>query len=158
MLLRIVRSSATEQKINDECSIDVHLPMKKRPYLSTFLWALVILILCGIPGKDIPHISFLELLSFDKWVHAGIFFVLVIFFIRSNRLQEKNKYVKANAVFIAVGLSIPYGGLIEIMQGTLFVGRSADFYDFIANSAGCFMAALTYPFISKKIPKLRLPL
>lgn len=131
--------------------------MTKRPYTSTILWALLILVLCGIPGRDIPHISFLELLSFDKFVHAGIFFVLVILFIRSNKLQRR-AYVRRNAAFLAAGISIPYGGLLEIMQGTLFVERSADIYDFIANSFGCITAVVLYPIISKKIPKLKLPL
>lgn len=132
--------------------------MKKRPLLPAILWALLILILCGIPGRDIPHISFLELLSFDKWVHAGIFFMLVLLFIRSYRLQQRSEYFRANAVFMAVGLSVAYGGLLEIMQGTLFSERSADIYDFIANSFGCFMAAWLYPKIARWFPKLQLPL
>ena len=131
--------------------------MKKRPFLSTALWALLILVLCGIPGKGIPHISFLELLSFDKFVHASIFFILVLFFIRSNKLT-KLKLMNKNAVFIAAGISIAYGGLIEILQATVFTDRSADWYDFIADSFGCLVAALLYCSISKKFPKLRLPL
>jgi glycopeptide antibiotics resistance protein len=131
--------------------------MRRKPNLPTVLWALLILILCGIPGRDIPHFSFLELLSFDKWVHAGIFFVLVMLAIRGFRLQQRSAYVRANAIFLATGLSVMYGGLLEIMQGTLFAERSADFYDFIANSFGCFLAALLYPVISKRFPQLRLP-
>jgi VanZ family protein len=131
--------------------------MKKRPFLSTSLWALLILVLCGIPGKDVPHISFLELLSFDKFVHASIFFILAIFFIRSNKLT-KVRFMNKDAVFIAVGLSIAYGGLTEILQATVFTERSADWYDFIADSFGCLVAAFTYRPISKKFPKLRLPI
>ncbi|HTL80130.1 MAG TPA: VanZ family protein [Bacteroidia bacterium] len=130
--------------------------MKKRPYLPTILWALLILILCGTPGKDVPHLSFLEEIGFDKVVHASIFFILVLFFIRSNKLQ-KNSYVKANAVFIAAGLSIPYGGITEILQATIFSGRDGDVFDFIADGLGCVIASLSYGYISKKIPKLRLP-
>lgn len=132
--------------------------MKNKPLLPAIGWAIVILILCGIPGRDIPHISFLELLSFDKWVHAGIFFILVILLVRGFRLQQRAAYFRRQAPFMAAGLAIPYGGLLEIMQGTFFSERSADFYDFIANSFGCFMAILLYPVIAKKIPKLRLPL
>ena len=132
--------------------------MNRRPNLPTIIWALIILILCGTPGKDIPHISFLELLSFDKFVHAGIFFVLVMLAIRGFRLQKKYLVLQKDAAFIAVGLSIAYGGILEILQGTIFEGRSADIYDFVANSFGCFIALLLYTKISKWFPKINFPL
>jgi VanZ family protein len=131
--------------------------MSKRPNLPTLLWALVILILCGIPGRDIPHISFLELLSFDKWVHAGIFFVLALLAVRGFRLQQGSVTLKKNAAWFALAFCIPYGGLLEIMQGTLFEERSADVYDFIANSFGAIMAVLLYNFLSRKIKFLQIP-
>ena len=132
--------------------------MRRNPNLPTILWALVILILCGMPGKDVPHISFLELFQFDKLVHATIFFVLVIFALRGFRLQAKNKYLKTNAAMIAVASSVAYGGILEILQGTIFSERSADIFDFIANSFGCFVALLLYPKISKALPKLNFPI
>jgi succinate-acetate transporter protein len=127
----------------------------KNPHLLTIIWALIILILCGMPGKDVPDIGIFQ---FDKLVHAAIFFVLVTFAIRGFRLQTKNNYLRKNSAFLAVGLSIAYGGILEILQGTIFSERSADFYDFIANSFGCFIALLLYPKISKRFPKLNMPL
>ena len=111
-----------------------------------------------MPGKDVPHISFLELFQFDKFVHASIFFVLVIFAIRGFRLQTKNNSLKKNASVIAVVSSVAYGGILEILQGTIFSERSADIFDFIANSFGCFVALLLYPKISKVLPKFNMPL
>lgn len=113
------------------------------------LWALLILILCGIPGKDIPHISFLELLSFDKFVHAGIFFVLVLLTVRGFLLQSNFPQLKKLAKFIALLICIVYGGSLEIMQGTLFVDRSADVFDFIANTFGAAMGVLLYDWMEK---------
>ncbi len=132
--------------------------MRNRPNLPTIFWALFILILCGIPGRDIPHISFLEILSFDKWVHAGMFFVLTIFAIRGFRLQQKFPALKSKAIVFALAINIPYGGLLEIMQGTLFIERSADVLDFAANSFGCLLAVLLYNRISNLFPRLKLPL
>lgn len=117
------------------------------------LWALLILILCGIPGRDIPHISFLELLSFDKFVHAGIFFVLVLLAIRGFLRQTIFVFFQSNAKFVATTICIIYGGLLEIMQGTLFQERSADVFDFIANSFGVIVGLIMYPFIENKIFK-----
>jgi VanZ family protein len=114
-------------------------------------WALVILILCGIPGRDIPHISFLELLSFDKFVHAGIFFVLLLLTVRGFVLQEKYPALKVKAKSAALAICICYGGLLEIMQGTIFEERSADVFDFMANSFGCLLALALYDRIERLV-------
>ena len=115
-----------------------------KPIKWAMLWALIILILCGIPGKDIPHISFLELLSFDKFVHAGIFFVLLLLTVRGFKTQGRFIAPRRKAKPYAFILCVAYGGLLEILQGTVFEGRSADIFDFIANSFGCTMALLAY--------------
>jgi VanZ family protein len=116
------------------------------------------MILCGIPGRDIPHISFLEILSFDKWVHAGVFFVLTLLAVRGFRLQKNSNAFKKHAVLISLALCISYGGILEILQGTIFEDRSADIYDFIANSFGCILAVLLYPKFSKWFPSFNFPL
>lgn len=113
------------------------------------LWALLILILCGMPGKDIPHISFLELLSFDKFVHASIFFVLVLLMIRGFLLQTNYLMLRQRAKRSAFAICVIYGAAMEIMQGTLFTDRSADIFDFIANSFGCFMGWIFYQRIER---------
>lgn len=118
------------------------------------LWALVILILCGIPGRDIPHINFLEILSFDKFVHAGVFFVLILLTIRGFLLQTNFIKLKQYAKLIAFVICVLYGGLLEIMQGTLFEDRSADVYDFIANSFGSFIGLMLYNWVEKKLGQL----
>lgn len=114
------------------------------------LWALIIFVLCGMPGRDIPHISLLELLSFDKFVHAGIFFILILLTIRGFIVQTQFNNLKLKAQVSALIICVVYGGLLEIMQGFVFIERSADVYDFIANSTGCVIGLLLY----KKTEKL----
>lgn len=100
------------------------------------IWTLIIFILCCTPGRYIPTTNWLELLSFDKFVHASIFFVLVclwlIYLIHSGNVS------KSTTVLIVVS-AISYGGLLEVMQATVFSQRSGDWLDFIANSFGCLM-------------------
>ena len=115
------------------------------------LWALLILILCGIPGRDIPHISFLELLSFDKFVHAGIFFVLIALTIRGFYLQTTFNKVQKSAKLVSFLICVSYGGLLELMQDAVFAERSADVYDFVANSFGCLVGLFLYHWMEKKI-------
>lgn len=115
------------------------------------LWALFILVLCGIPGRDIPHISFLELLSFDKFVHAGVFFVLILLLIRGSVLQTRFNFLSQYSFSISGSLCILYGGILELMQEAVFEERSADLYDFVANSFGVLVGMVFYNKIEQKI-------
>ncbi|MBL7890014.1 MAG: VanZ family protein [Bacteroidia bacterium] len=115
------------------------------------LWALFILVLCGIPGRDIPHISFLELLSFDKFVHAGVFFVLVLLMIRGSVLQTRFNFLSQYSFLFSGSLCVLYGGILELMQEAVFEERSADLYDFIANSFGVLLGMVFYKNIEQKI-------
>jgi VanZ family protein len=119
-------------------------------FVYPLLWALIILALCAMPGKDIPHVSWLEALAFDKWVHAGIFFILAALLMRSFKLTNISA-AHVTAVVFALAISIPYGGLLEVMQGMMFEDRSADLYDFIANSFGAICGVLVYRKLAKRI-------
>src|SRR4051812_28811611 len=110
--------------------------LKKHAYKFALIWAVVIFILCSMPGRLIPAVSWLELLSFDKWVHAGVFFVLVSLF----QIAVKTNHQNPKLTYLYFVLSITYGGTLEIMQATVFSERSADWLDMIANSFGCVMA------------------
>ena len=101
-------------------------------------WALFILALCSIPGQYIPSVSLLEMLSFDKWVHASMFFVLCSLLF----IHFRQKTVSKTQIYLLLGMCILYGGLLEVMQGNLFSNRSADWNDIFANSFGCLMALL----------------
>ena len=95
-----------------------------------------------MPGKDIPHISFLELLQFDKLVHASVFFILTFLLVKAYKKPEASIKVQNHPFTIAASLAIAYGGLLEILQGLVFIDRTADVFDFIANSIGALLAVL----------------
>ena len=117
----------------------------KYALLFALVWAVVIFILCCTPGKYVPNAHWLDLLSFDKLVHASIFFVLsalwLIYLIRSAK-------VSSVAVAVVILGCISYGGLLEVMQAKVFSQRSGDWFDFIANSLGCVLAL--WLFVRKK--------
>jgi VanZ family protein len=114
-------------------------------------WTVLIFILCAIPGKDIPHISFLELLEFDKFVHASLFFVLLLLAVRGLSLLRGGSLrgIKGWCLLFC----IVYGGALELMQGAFFEGRSADIYDFIANSFGAVTGLIFYDSFERMILK-----
>lgn len=114
-------------------------------------WALLIFILCAIPGRDIPHISFLEILEFDKFIHAGLFFVLVMLLIRGFSLQTNFSSLRNFPIIFSFAICVVYGGVLELMQGAFFEERTADIYDFIANSFGNIMGMIFFRKINQMI-------
>ncbi|MGZ3901592.1 MAG: VanZ family protein [Bacteroidia bacterium] len=104
--------------------------------LLSIVWILIIFILCATPGQYIPSASWLEMLSFDKWVHASIFFILTSLFL-TIAVKKKQGWP---VIMLYIILCIAYGGLLEIMQAKFFSNRSADWQDFVANSFGVLVA------------------
>lgn len=114
------------------------------------LWAMLIFILCAIPGKDIPFGGIWDILSLDKFIHAALFFIQSVLLIQgfSKQTQKSNFY--KNVKIIAVILCVIYGGSLELMQGGFFEDRTADIYDFFSNTFGAIFGALLFERIQNK--------
>ncbi|NET33617.1 MAG: VanZ family protein [Cyanothece sp. SIO1E1] len=97
--------------------------------LSTILaavWTALILILCSIPGNELPSV---QIVSLDKFIHAGLFAVFAILWLRDRpKSPQRIKWV-------IIG-GIAYGILTEFYQDWFTVGRSADPLDAVANTIG----------------------
>jgi VanZ family protein len=115
-----------------------------RSLLPAFIWTFVIFLLCSFPGDAIPSISWLELLSFDKWVHFGIFFLLQLLWMRGFYIQKKYSSLKRYFTLSALLICIPYGAALEMMQRFIFLSRSGDVLDFVANTVGAIMGSLLF--------------
>ncbi len=105
--------------------------------IAALIWAAFIFVLCATPGRYIPSPSWLEILSFDKFVHASVFFVLCGLGIVS--VASRNGFLFIAGVFFSCVL---YGAALEWMQAHWFSERSADVLDIAANTVGCLMALL----------------
>lgn len=106
--------------------------------LSTIIWAIFVLFLTLLPGKQMPDITFslTELLKFDKVAHFFVFAVLVC--LMSIGFAKQNTYATLHfkPVRHALLVSILYGIMIEIMQNYI-PDRSFEVNDLIANTLGC---------------------
>ena len=125
-----------------------------RKFFPFIVWTALIFALCSMPGKAIPKINWLELLSFDKFVHASIFFVEQILFMRALLSLNEGNFFKQNFKWVSVLFCIAYGGWLEIMQYYIFSERSGDILDFIANSTGCITGLLLFKPLTKKVKYL----
>lgn len=118
------------------------------------LWAALIFILCAIPGTSLPHYSWADLISFDKFIHAFIFAVLVLLLLRGFKKQNQFVFIAKHAILFSVTASVLYGGLLELMQAYCFTARSGDWFDFTANSVGCFAGIYVHHYFHSKQVKI----
>jgi VanZ family protein len=109
-----------------------------KPLRWAALWALFILVLCLIPGKDLPHPWWADLLSFDKVVHAGVFAVLAYLV---HGALHGNGLIPRQVMVWTLASCIVYGGLLELMKGSLMRDRYAEFADFLDNAVGAVAGA-----------------
>ena len=103
-----------------------------------FLWAIVILILCGLPGNRLPELTFLEWLRPDKIAHLVIFGVQSFLLIKGFQKQTSFSFLNKHSIFISIVITIIFGALVEVMQTYWFIKRSGDVRDAIANALGAF--------------------
>lgn len=101
----------------------------------------VLLYLCLAPSKDLPEVSL-----WDKAEHAIAWLVLT-----GSGLLLFPRRPRTIALFAWL-----LGGLVEVLQGTLPVGRDADWKDWLADSIGV-AAALALWIIADRliVPRIR---
>ncbi len=116
----------------------------------TILWALFILTMCSI---SLGHIgdSHLFFPGFDKLTHCGFFFVLVVFCCSGLIKQQNITCLSYKSLAIITISAILYGGLIELLQLTIFTWRSGEWGDLFADSVGACMGTFSVLIIERAI-------
>ena len=106
------------------------------------MWALFVFAMCSIKiGDDITNEP-LFFPGFDKLVHCGFFFLLVILWCNGTIRQQNGRLVSYKTAAIVIFMSILFGGLIEVLQLTLFTWRSGEWPDLFADATGACMGIL----------------
>lgn len=107
-----------------------------------FMWAIVITILCSISFGSVGE-SHLFFPGFDKLVHCGLFFVLVVFQCSGSIRQygpESFSFLKALKLLI---IALCFGAVIEVLQMYVFTWRSAELADLFADCVGAGMGVFS---------------
>lgn len=107
-------------------------------FLPGIMWVFVIFILLIMPGSDIPANEWFEILFFDKWIHTGLFAILVFLWALPLNTQV-NRNVFLTVIII---LSVLYGVAMEYVQKHIAPTRSFDITDMIADTAGALTGAV----------------
>lgn len=101
--------------------------------LPPLFWMLLILLMIGLPGYRFPSS---ELFSTDKVIHFGIFFALSILWMQAFIKQPALPMLRFEAGYYSLLIGIVFSGLTEMLQGMVFIQRSADLMDYLANCGG----------------------
>src|SRR5436190_23922339 len=109
-----------------------------------FAWALLILVLCGIPGKKIPELTFLQWLKPDKITHLAMFGLQAWLLIRAFRSPGMPVSIQLYSVAWAVSLSIVFGIVTELLQVWVSIDRQGDDRDAAAVAVGALLGAFVF--------------
>ena len=123
----------------------------KPSFVFPILWLIISTLLLTIPGKAFPKENWLEKIWFDKWVHIGMFAVMVLLWCWATQRMKLNKEKLKKAFILIALLWLAYGIGMEFVQKHLVTNRSFDSGDIIADGVGC-LAGLIYS-IRRYIPK-----
>lgn len=93
-----------------------------------------------LPGSAIPKEDWLDKIWFDKWVHAGMFFILV--YLWSGAMRKTKKTGIKTAFSAVAAAACIYGAGMEWVQKLFIANRSFDPGDIVADIAGSGLALL----------------
>ena len=99
--------------------------LMKRDRLIPIAWTVFILLLCSIPGDDLPDLS---LFQADKIGHFVVFAIFGGLWLWAGRTRPRYGWVVIGGVVYAV--------FTELYQGWLPWGRTPDPYDALADALG----------------------
>lgn len=125
--------------MNNQSTPSKESPVKK--FIPGIAWFFLILILICLPGSNIPTVeTWLNDIYFDKWVHTGLFAVLVLLFIYPvSKLTISPEVKKNTAIKIAIA-ACTWGLTTEFIQKFFIPDRSFDLYDLAADCLGVLLA------------------
>jgi VanZ family protein len=116
-----------------------------RYFWPAYLWGIIVLFLTGLPGNDLPTLpSYWDSIQPDKIVHMGMFGLLFLLLAAGSYYKGGKTAISKKLIIIYLSVTIALGGIIELLQKWVFIGRSCDIQDFFADTVGIMLALLFY--------------
>lgn len=89
----------------------------------------------GIPGTELPR-PYWSLFEFDKVAHMLFFSILTFSWMNGFFKQSASYKLKVHAAKLILVFALTLAVLLETLQSTIFVGRSFQWSDIIADGTG----------------------
>lgn len=107
-------------------------------------WFFIMSVLFFLPGSALPKESWLNTIYIDKWVHVGLFAILV--FLWRGAVHWEANYYNIVLLFFAFA----YGLLVEFIQKNWVPNRSFDLFDVLADMTGGIIGLIVWFRVYKK--------
>src|SRR5262249_2050255 len=118
--------------------------------LAAVIWTVAILALCWTPSFVVRKVEngsfFRPPPDIDKVIHAGIFFVLAILWLRVSRSRR--------AIWVLILGGFALGVISEIGQMMPFVQRNANLFDLIFDCLGLLIGVAIAPWVEPWLARL----
>ena len=108
-----------------------------KSFWPAIIWLILSSIAFCLPGSALPKNDWFQIVQFDKWVHVGLFSVMIflwclpLFHRPALRLTLTRLFIWISIAFFS------YGILMEFIQHFFISNRSFDIGDIAADAAGC---------------------
>ncbi|HEU4573578.1 MAG TPA: VanZ family protein [Chitinophagaceae bacterium] len=108
----------------------------KPSFIPGILWFIISTVLLTLPGSALPNASWLNAIHFDKFVHVGMFCLLVLTwcFAMLKRINDPGHLKKAFTWILIIW--ILYGAGMEFVQLYFVSNRTFDLTDIAADAVG----------------------
>ena len=104
--------------------------------MPALVWGLILSYFTLLPSDQLP--DNMRALN-DLYIHAAIYFFSAFLLVLGFQRFQINRRLSLRQQALILFLCVAYGGLIEILQGTLVPGRAAQWSDFWANALGALL-------------------
>ena len=121
--------------------------MKILKFWKPLILALIIFYGSVTSGSNLNKVTFFQINNIDKFIHLTLYFLLSISFQSSLLRITLNK---KQQILITLILVISYGLIMEVFQFYFTSDRSAEIFDALANTLGCILGILIFPFLQKR--------
>lgn len=110
-------------------------------FWKTILCAIVVVFLSISSGDNLPevHIPYI-----DKIVHFIMYFGLTLAVTHDFIHYRKMPIQHWKIILLSIIMVIGWGGFMEVLQRIPGLHRSSDFFDFLTNTIGAIVAAISY--------------
>lgn len=124
--------------------------MFHRSLINAYLVALLILVLCLLPGKSFPKVE-QPILGLDKMIHLVMYVPLAWTLVFGFKFQHRYPKLQRKALLYAFVIASVYGGAVELLQRFLSPDRFAEWLDLVADMLGVLLGLLSYRWGEKLI-------
>ncbi|WP_210466756.1 VanZ family protein [Rufibacter roseolus] len=113
-------------------------------------WAVVILVLTLLPAQALPPDPHWDIISVDSLVHAILFGVQLLLLLYGF-LRDPAVLLGRRLVTIAFFSVVFFGIFVEVLQGSMGLGRQADPFDALCNTIGCFFGLGIWALVPRRL-------